>query len=394
MAVMGLAINSIIIKFYNASVLGIYNEAYAWYLILSQTSVWGIHMAVVKYVPETDKEEQRSIILKTALCLTVCLAGMTTAITCIIISFLEFAWKLALYRAILGLLLFSINKVFLSYLNAVCRMTLYAIIQIVRYSLLMVIVFFFALNGIDGVNLSLTFPITESMVLMILVILFRKQLSMRGVLNGDRAKQLLTFGTRILPSNMVIEMNSKVDVVCLGLFVENTSAIGVYSFAILFTDGLYQTFITLRKIINPQLSRKMIDGELNFFLKKLTQIIKKYVYFLYFVIYFMILLCYYCLCKCFLGDEYLFGISFIAIIGGTIVITGKQIILGDVLAQASFPLEESILNTTTVGINIILNVILINLIGLFGAALATAVSYCAFAVIMTFMCRKKLGIRI
>ena len=139
MAIMGLAINSIIIKFYNSSVLGIYNETYTWYMILSQISVWGLHMAVVKYVPETEDAEERCAILNAALLMAILTSATTIVVAFVLMSLLDFSWKLSLHRAVLGLLMFSVNKVFLNYLNAAGKMTLYAMVQSVRYFLLMFI---------------------------------------------------------------------------------------------------------------------------------------------------------------------------------------------------------------------------------------------------------------
>ena len=45
MSASGFLFNCLIIFFYDASILGRFNKAYAWYCVLSQVAVWGLHMS-------------------------------------------------------------------------------------------------------------------------------------------------------------------------------------------------------------------------------------------------------------------------------------------------------------------------------------------------------------
>lgn len=38
--------------------MGRFNKAYAWYCVLSQVAVWGLHMSVLQKIPETKKNER------------------------------------------------------------------------------------------------------------------------------------------------------------------------------------------------------------------------------------------------------------------------------------------------------------------------------------------------
>lgn len=52
LSISGFLFNCLIMSFYDAAVLGIFNQAYAWYIVLSQISVMGVHMSVGKRTAE------------------------------------------------------------------------------------------------------------------------------------------------------------------------------------------------------------------------------------------------------------------------------------------------------------------------------------------------------
>lgn len=389
MAMSGLVINAIIIIFYDSATLGIYNETYAWYMMLSQIAVWGIHMAVVKFVPEVDDKKEKGTILKSALLLVVISSVCVTTVVAIVIYFLKFPWRKSLYVAISGLIFFSINKVFLNYLNALCKMVTYALLQSVRYILLMLIVFAIATIGFDGNYLSSTFLVTEFILFFIMVLYFILHKEFNGRFDKCTLKKILHFGTRILPSNMVLEMNTKVDVVCLGILSVDSNKVGVYSFAILFTDGLYQLFITLRKIINPHIAKENKNMLLEEYLKKFFAKIKRYFYLLSILALLAIMTIYGLGVLKIIGNEYMPGFIYIFVIGISIVLSGKYIVLGDILAQTGYPLSESKVNIITIVFNFVCNLICIWNWGTVGAALSTALSYVLFAVVLECMSREK-----
>ena len=61
---------------------------------------------------------------------------------------------------------------------------------------------------------------------------------------------------------------------------------------------------------------------------------------------------------------------------------GKKIILGNILAQTGWPLEESKLNMAAVLSNILLNILLIPLLGTIGAAIATGLSHFIYGILL------------
>ena len=87
LAIGGFAFSFLIIGFYDSKTLGIFNLAYAYYLVLSQIAVFGIHMSVTKYVSEYYYDLEKSkYIFSTACCVAL---GLSLIVDLIVLLFLK-----------------------------------------------------------------------------------------------------------------------------------------------------------------------------------------------------------------------------------------------------------------------------------------------------------------
>ena len=393
MAVSGLLMNAVIALFYGSAVLGAFSETYAWYVILSQLSVWGIHVAIVKYVPEAGSEEEKGAILKNAVIITLMTSLIITMFSEIVVFFVyDVEWKSYMKVAFSGLVLLSINKVLLNYLNAVYKMVVYAVFTSIRYAVFGGGILLLAFIGAKPDYLALIFPFTELVVFGGMAGYFLFRIRVFGKPTWRMFNTLLCFGTKILPSYMVLEMNTKVDVVCLGILISNVSQIGIYSFSIFFTEGFYLLYITIRKIINPRIAAANAEGKLLDQITKIKIGIRRYMVVGSCMAYLGIAGGYVLLCCVMQRPEYVEGLIYLLIICLSIVLNGKYIVFGDLLAQIGYPLEESMLNVLTVAGNFVLNIIFIMLLGKIGAAVATAVSYFIFSFYMKVRVKERSGI--
>jgi O-antigen/teichoic acid export membrane protein len=150
-AIIGILLNIIILKVYDTRVLGVFNQVFAIYLLLSQLAVGGVHLGVQRFVPANFRSEAqtKNIVLAALIVCTV------ISIIIIIVGFLfkdapaQILNSEAVgtgYMAILpGLLFFSWNKVLLSYHNGCRRMKAFAVFNFLRYAaiLLGLILFIF-----------------------------------------------------------------------------------------------------------------------------------------------------------------------------------------------------------------------------------------------------------
>lgn len=376
MAVCGLVTTSSIALFYDASALGVFNESYAWYVILSQLSVCGVHMSVLKYVPERETIEEKGEIIKSSLIITVIISFVVLMVAeGILLYFYNISWKKSMQIALLGIPFFSVNKVLLNYLNAIYELVAFAVFQSMRYLFLTGIIIGAAVAHIEHDFLSCAFPVSELLVCFGIVVYLLAKKKIRGNISRKWMRDIMLFGVKIFPSNMVTEMNTKVDVVCLGFLIEDTARIGVYSFAILFTEGFYMLYFTIRKLVNPKISEVRAGGNLKEYVCTVNKFMNKYLMPGSVLAYFMVLFVYFIICRLFKTSEYDVGLIYIAIICFAIAINGKSIVWGDYLSQTGFPVEESKVNMQTVISNIAFNILLIICLGTVGAAVGTAASY-------------------
>jgi hypothetical protein len=59
-AIIGIVLNIIIFKVYHTDVLGVFNQVFAIYLLLSQLAVGGVHLGVQRFVPAYIKSEMQT----------------------------------------------------------------------------------------------------------------------------------------------------------------------------------------------------------------------------------------------------------------------------------------------------------------------------------------------
>lgn len=393
MAASGLIMDAIIALFYDSDALGIFNETYAWYTILSQVSTFGIHMAILKMVPEQTDEKKRKTILNAAFFSVIVISIAVILLANVVLIPIDgLILKPSLQKALLGLLFFSINKVLLNYLNARFKFISFALFQSIRYCLMVLFLFWMAKTNVDRNSLAYVFLLSESILFLslLLYLLLTKETCFK--LNASEVREVIMFGARITPANMVVEMNTKVDVVCLGFFISDHSIIGVYSFAILFAEGFYTIFTTIRKIINPGISETNAKGGLKEYIDKCTGIINKYKVVGTVAVLALVMAVYYASCLLLGREEYIIGLIYIAVICAAIALTQKAIIWGDILSQCGFPLDESKANGISITVNIVFNTVLIMLFGPIGASVATAVSHFAYAIAQRILIRRRIGI--
>lgn len=393
MALSGLMMNTTVASFYDSAVVGVFNVAYAWFIVLSQMAVWGIHMAVLKYVPELNDADDKGSVLMTSLMLSFCTSLIVTIIVeGVLVCLPLLAWRRSLAIASSALVFLSLNRVLLNYLNAIRDMVVYAVFLSFRYGVDALVILGLAVAQIDPDCLLLAFPAVELVLFVMMVVYIAVRHHPHGRIERRRAVDIIWFGTKILPSYMVLEMNAKMDVICLGFLIHDQGQIGVYSFAVLFSEGFYMLYVTVRKFINPSLSEKASQGVLEEYIDRLNQIIHRHLAVISMAGYIMLLAGYWVICLIFNKGEYRIGIIYIAIICLAVVINGKSVLFGDLLAQTGHPLDESLLNMLTVLSNIVLNVILIVLLGTTGAAIATAVSYFIFSIVMRYQIKRRIGL--
>src|SRR5690349_24835818 len=67
LGVSGVVINSIIAHYQSAASLGVFNQAFAFYIVLSQLAVGGMQFSIVKYLSHTDDPDLVTTVVSSAI---------------------------------------------------------------------------------------------------------------------------------------------------------------------------------------------------------------------------------------------------------------------------------------------------------------------------------------
>ena len=394
----GIILNILIGNFYGASYLGVFNLIFAVYIFLSQIAVFGIHQSTLKYIAHTHDPEEISHIGYSALILTSAIALFVTLISMNLSSFLgslfssqevENSWT---YLAI-GLFFFAMNKTLLSIINALRHMKFFAISQALRYLLAVSILTVFISTGVSGEKLGYIISISEIILFIFLIIYVIKEL---GVISFSKMqnwfKKHLYFGWHSLLGGIMGEINTRVDILVLGIFVSD-SQVGIYTIALMIFEGFVQLTVVFRNNFNPIISKMLHEDRLTD-LKEMILKGKRKVYIGLSSLIVVSLLLYPFFIDLFLGDEYKPSILLYYILISGVLVSAGYLPFNMILTQAGKPFQQSLYFSSLVVGNIILNLILIASFGMTGAAIATASVYILNIFILKYLVKKNIGILI
>jgi O-antigen/teichoic acid export membrane protein len=159
-----------------------------------------------------------------------------------------------------GLFCFALNKVLLAATNGLRRMRAFAVLNGLRYLLLLVGLFVAMALGFDGARLGFVFSFAEGLLLLCLAF------EVGGVLAGLRRGGIsgwagvhLVYGAKSVVSGMLLELNSRVDVLMIGRFLGD-GPVGIYAFASTLAEGFFQLLVVLQHNYNPLIARSLTQG--------------------------------------------------------------------------------------------------------------------------------------
>jgi O-antigen/teichoic acid export membrane protein len=397
LAISGILINIAVAGLRNAESLGVFNLAYAVYMVASQFAVWGVHYSVLRHAAYySSSAKKRGPLLGTALVLAL-LLGFTTAASLFLMApylghmFKSGATGNAVAFASFGLLLFPVNKVLISYVNALRHMRAFAILQALRYLCVMLWVVGVCASELPFAWTTFGFLFAE-LVTTVAATIYLGVSSLLHYLrwNTNWAKRHLVFGSKSLLSGMFAETNSRLDVLLIGLFLDEV-AVGVYSFAAMLVDGLYHVLAMVRVNYNPILVAKVRDSHWADVIN-LLRLTRRYGFAATAGLSLGILAAFWILTTYIVPDKGLQG----GIWSLVILLTGLTLVAGyipfdNLLLVTGHPFYQTLQNLSVVIVNSLVNVFLIKLIGVEGAALATAASYIAGISMLIILVKRLIG---
>jgi O-antigen/teichoic acid export membrane protein len=400
LGVSGIALNVLIGEHYDSATLGVFNQALAAYIFFSQIAVGGINLSVLRSVAEHqgDRPKITSIVIG-SLVPTLVLAAVTTLAFYFarhpIAYFLESEdVATGIAAATPGLFFFALNKVLLAVVNGVQRMRAYAIYQALRYALILAGLFLALAIELDGSKLAFVFTFAEGILFVVLAIEVIRQLAFPFDASWkDWTSVHLSYGVRSVLSGVMLELNARVDVLMIGYFMTDAD-VGVYTFAAMIAEGVYQLLVVLQNVYNPILARQIAQrafGELHAMVVKG----RLYTYVVMLVVGVVAVRLYPTVLGILVDKPEFFesAMPFTFLMAGIVLASG-YIPFAQTLLMGGHPGWHTGLMAITVLTNVIGNSILIPIYGLNGAAIATAIATVASVFVLKVFVKSRLGFRL
>ena len=244
----------------DTAALGLFNLAYSIYMIVSQVAVWGIHYSVLRFSAVLKPQSARSeSMLSTGLLMALAFGVISAFVVFIVAPLFSIVFNSdglqdAVKYSALGILLFPANKVLLAGLNGMHQMRWYALLQSLRYVLVLAAVAALAFSSLSAATLTLSFSVAETITFAFALLAYRKLNLLRWIPSSRWCKRHFSFGSQGLAGGIMVEINARIDIFFIGALL-NERAVGIYSFAAMLVDGTQHLLTVIRTNYNPLLAQ-------------------------------------------------------------------------------------------------------------------------------------------
>lgn len=398
LGVSGIALNVLIGRHWDEATLGVFNQALAAYTIFSQVAVGGINLSALRAIAERPGDRERlTLVTWSSLAPTAVLALVATGAYWFarrpLGAMLESpAVSEAIAWSAPGLFFFAINKVLMSIVNGVQRMRAFALFTSIRYFGILVALFVAMQIEMPGARLAYVFSAAEAFLFVVLAIDVGRLVEWR-LPSGMNTwiREHVVYGAKSILSGVMLELNAKVDIWMIGLFMTDKS-VGIYTFASMIAEGVYQLLVVLQNNYNPILAR--LASARDFVgLRTLVCTGRKWTYIGMGLVAVLSVLAF-PLAISILTNKPDFQESWqpFGILMAGIVLASGYVPFGQMLLMAKQPGWHTLLMVLTVSVNVAGNVLLIPSMGIVGSAAATAISMGASVIFLKWLVKKRVGV--
>ena len=393
-ALVGFIISSILITKFKANGLGLYSQLFSILAFISVISTFGVNTAVLKYSAQY-KEEEKTLctILTSALLIVIAFSSLILVLFVVLKNVFLLHYNsdfLNHFMIILtGTIPLSINKVFLGFFNGLRKMTAYAVFQSTRAFILVILTAFFSLY-VKSFNYALmSIPMSESIMTLIMFAYSLKYLKLSFSNFHTWNKKHLDFGFKILLSNVLTELNNRTDILIASLFLD-VKLVGIYSYSASIAKGFLLIPSAIQSNFNPVISSlfsKNNTDTLRKYIKQVKQVSTK----ISLVIFLLGMLGFPIIAWVFLPKDlfYINYVLFIISLFGVVLIT-PYYLFGGTPSMSGHPEDSLKIGVCLTASGVFLQVVFVNLIGVYGIALATTVNYVALIFYLKYFINKKI----
>lgn len=395
--VTGFFLSVILGKFLGAAPFGLYSMTLTIYAIVALVGGIGIPTAIVKYVAESKQDKDKLNIFVSCGIINSLVFGVITGLVLFAISgMFASIFNMPELTDLIKIIAFSlpflaVNNALLGVLNGLREMKLYSFRTIVRSILLLG--FTTLLVGIGfGVKGAVFSLLLSEIGTLFLLILYSKDF-FKFIIKDyfENTKEMLKFGSQLFIASAVWMVNTNVDKLLVGYFLL-AKDVGIYTIALAISSGLLMIPGAISTVTFPAISEYNFKGQHDAIEMLINRSMK----------YSLVILSILGICIIFFSEdiillglrpEFLPAVTPMTILVLAIIFFGSVASVGAAFSALGRPDIQVKQNAPLVIVNVIIDIILIPVLGIIGAAIGTATSFLSL-IIMEFYFYNKLNIKI
>jgi len=368
--------------------------------IIELIAAFGIDSALVKFVAEYKGKEQKDKVssLVSSAFITILIIGVITSIALFIFSNIfanifnmpPLSLLLKIYALVFP---FSLaHAIIISFFNGLREMRYYAFIRLLQASLALTFILALLMLGLGvvGAMLGTVFAIFVTMSLA--MVIMKRFVRFTFSDYKKNTKMLASFGSRLAGANMIGQIYSSIDTIMIGYFLTSTD-VGYYAVAISLSKFFWLVPRAMSTVAYPAISEYWANNNHQAINKLVDKATKYSACILVFAGMSVIFFAKGIVTFLFTSDFLPAVLPLSILIIGT-VIYGIMASIGDIFAsvgKVNLVLKISAIHAV---VSVLLNIALIPIYGVIGAATATAASYVLTVGITIYFLSKALSIKL
>jgi O-antigen/teichoic acid export membrane protein len=400
LGVVGLGLNFLIGAWWGPAALGVFNQVTTAFFVFSVVAAAGLQFSVLRAVAEAP--DDREHVARQAVGALVPTAVLSAAATVLFVLLAQpiARWldsdgvAVGILAAAPGLACFALNKVLLGIVNGLRRMRAFAMYTSLRYLLIATGLLLARGYDVDAYLLAGIWSFAEGCLLLVLLV----ELVLNVPLRRSRgwvaaAREHLRYGSRGVLATLAYEINSKLDVWLLGVALSD-KAVGIYSLASALWEGVMQLGVVLQNNLNPMLARALAAGRKDE-VEAIARRTRRWFVPAFVAICMVAAASYPFVVPWLIGNrEFVEGAAPFAILLGGAALASTYLPFQTILMMASMPGAQTVFVVIVLVTNCAINLVLVPVLGLEGAAIASATALALSAVLLRFMVRARIGARL
>jgi O-antigen/teichoic acid export membrane protein len=293
-----------------------------------------------------------------------------------------------------GLVFFALNKVLLGIVNGLRRMRAFAIYTSLRYLLIATGLVIARIAEVHPFHLAGIWTFAEGILCVVLLVELISTVDLRKSKRWFAAARAhIRYGRSGLLATLAYEFNSKLDVWFLGIALSDR-IVGIYSLASVLWEGIMQLGVVLQNNLNPMVAKELAAGRKQE-VEAIVSRTRRWFVPLFLATCVIAAAAYPVVVPWLIGKpEFAAGaVPFAILLAGAALCSG-YLPFQTMLMMAGLPGSQTVFITIILVTNGLLNLTLVPLLGMQGAAIASGSSLAASAFLLRYIVRARTGVRI